>query len=183
MVLKRYNFKKPLNLLKDLFRPTRAMRAFRLAHHLELAGLPTARPLAAGIRTRFGLTTTSYLLMKELKGAVPLEEATQDQSCLVAGVARLVGRLHDEGFSHRDLKITNLMVGPKGQLYLIDLEGLRFVGRIGVRRAHADLERLQRSALTIPTLEPGWLRPFLRAYCQVRRIRGRAASQFFRWSS
>ena len=35
-VVKRYNFKKPLNLLKDFFRPTKARRAFQLGYHLEL---------------------------------------------------------------------------------------------------------------------------------------------------
>jgi len=183
VVLKRYNLKKPINMVKDLFRPCRAMRAFRLGHHLELVGIPTARPLAAGVRRRAGLTVASYFLMEELIGALPLAEAKQDQSFLVAAVARLVGHLHDEGFSHRDLKISNLMVGPKGQLYLIDLEGLAFVGRVRMRRAHADLARLQRSALTIPHLERGWLRQFLRAYCQVRHIRGRAATQFLRWAT
>ena len=179
-VLKRHNFKKPLNLVKDLFRPSRAMRALRLAHHLELVGIATASPVAAGELRRAGVVLRSYFLMHELKGAVPLEASTRSQGGLVAAVARLVGRLHDEGFTHRDLKVSNLMVDPDGKVHLIDLEGLRFVGEISSARAHADLGRLQRSALDLARLRPGWRRQFLQAYCQVRRIRGRAAAQFLR---
>src|SRR6185436_5321827 len=46
LVLKRYNFKKPLNLLKDFFRASRGRRSYRKAYHLELCGVPTARVIA-----------------------------------------------------------------------------------------------------------------------------------------
>jgi hypothetical protein len=47
VVLKRFNFRRVLRPLKDLFRESRACAAFRKAYHLELCGIPTARVLAA----------------------------------------------------------------------------------------------------------------------------------------
>ena len=73
-VLKRYNFRRVSRLFKDLFRTSPAFDSFRKAYHLELAGIRTARPVAAAERRVLRFLIRSYFLMEEIPGAVSLEE-------------------------------------------------------------------------------------------------------------
>ena len=72
LVLKRFNFRKVQNLFKDLFRRSRAERAFQKAYHLELVGVPTARPIASAQRRVAGVLLRSYILMEELQEVTEL---------------------------------------------------------------------------------------------------------------
>jgi tRNA A-37 threonylcarbamoyl transferase component Bud32 len=174
LVLKRFNFRKVENLFKDLFRPSRARRAFRKAYHLELAGVPTARPIAAAQRRVCGILLRSYLLMEEIAGAVNLSAWLRSgpvpEPALVRQAAQLVARLHDEGFSHRDLKLSNLALGADGRLCVLDLDGLQFQLVVPDNRIAADLERLDRAARKFPVVTAAHRRLFLRAYCKARRL-------------
>ena len=102
VVLKRYNLRKLTNLLKDLFRASKARRAFRKAYHLELAGVPTARPLATADRRLGGLLLRSYLLMEEIPDAQHLGQWRGDPYVAARTAAALLPKLHHEGFRHRD---------------------------------------------------------------------------------
>jgi tRNA A-37 threonylcarbamoyl transferase component Bud32 len=175
LVLKRFNFRKLENIVKDLFRPSRARRAFRAAYHLELLGIPTARPIAAADRRILGVLVRNYLLMEELVEAVDLgkhlaggwvpDDATVQQAAL------LIARLHHEGFSHRDLKESNLVLGMGGKLFILDLDGLKFLHEVPLSRAVADLERLARGAGKYPQVTAVHLRLFWRTYCRAQRAR------------
>jgi tRNA A-37 threonylcarbamoyl transferase component Bud32 len=175
LVLKRFNFRKLENIVKDLFRPSRARRAFRAAYHLELLGIPTARPIAAADRRILGVLVRNYLLMEELAEAVDLgklliggwvpDDATVRQAAL------LIARLHHEGFSHRDLKESNLVLGKGGKLFILDLDGLKFLHEVPLSRAVADLERFARGVVKFPAVTRRHRCLFLRTYCRARRLR------------
>lgn len=175
LVLKRYNLRKLANLLKDLFRASKARRGFRKAYHLELTGVPTARAIATADRRFGGLLTRSYLLMEEIPDAIDLTKYLRaggtPEPEIVHAAARLLARLHDEGFSHRDLKESNLVLGPHRQLYLIDLDGLTFLGTVPPERAAADLERLARGAAKHPAVTRLDRSRFYRTYLRARRLR------------
>jgi tRNA A-37 threonylcarbamoyl transferase component Bud32 len=130
VVIKQYNLRRPSRLLKDLFRRSRAVRAYQKAYHLELAGIATARPLAAGRRG-----FTSWLVMEEIPNARPAS---------VEAARKLIERLHEAGFSHRDLKPSNIVMNDKGEAVLIDLEGLRFVGEVSPQQRAKDWARFER---------------------------------------
>jgi len=174
LVLKRFNFRKIENIVKDLVRPARARRAFRAAYHLELVGIPTARPIATAARRGGGLLFRSYLLMEEIAGATELgaylRASPAPPAALVQQAARLIARLHEEGFSHRDLKETNLVLDREGRLYLLDLDGLKFLRRVPARRAAADLERLARGVAKYSAVTAQHRRLFLRTYCRARSL-------------
>jgi tRNA A-37 threonylcarbamoyl transferase component Bud32 len=171
VVLKRYNLRKWGNVLLDLFRGSRGRRCFYKAYHLERCGIPTARPIATADEQVFFLPRRSYFLMEEIKGAVPLRSwsGNKRQACKLLG--ELLGRMHREGFTHRDLKGGNILLDDQGQPHLIDLDGLRFVRRVSDSQAAADLARLARDV-------QGWPRQvsrsdrarFLTAYCQARKL-------------
>jgi tRNA A-37 threonylcarbamoyl transferase component Bud32 len=129
VVMKHYNLRRPSRLIKDLFRRSRAVKAYLKAYHLELVGVPTARPFAAGQRW-----FTSWLVMEEIANARPAD----------ADAARkLIARLHEAGFSHRDLKPSNIVANERGT-YLIDLEGLCFLGEVSPEQRAKDLARFER---------------------------------------
>lgn len=174
-VLKRFNFRKAQNLIKDLARRSRAERAFQKAYHLEIVGIPTARAVAAARRRSYGILLRSYFLMEELPRVTDLgawlKAGNNPESGMVQELGRLIARLHEEGFSHRDLKFSNIVVGPDRQLSLLDLDGVAYVHELASGRAAADLRRLARVANAVPAIGMRWRRMFVRAYCQARKLR------------
>ena len=175
LVLKRFNFRKVENLVKDLFRPSRARRAFRAAYHLELLGIPTARPIAAADHRICGVLARSYFLMEEVPGATDLGKLLRGgwvpQKETVKQVAELIAKLHSEGFSHRDLKESNLVLGSGGKISILDLDGLRFLRKVTEIRASLDLDRLARGVEKYPSVTAMHRRNFLMTYCRARRAR------------
>ena len=174
-VLKRYNFKKTENLIKDIFRPSRASRAFRTAYHLELLGIPTARPIASADKRMLGLPARSYFLMEEIAGAVDLgtylRNGGQPDMELVQQVARFVAKLHNEGFSHRDLKQTNLLLDGDRKIRLIDLDGVKFIWSVPENRCAADLVRLAEGMQKFPAVTSRYRFHFLLAYGRARGLK------------
>lgn len=166
-VIKRYNFKKPLNLVKDLFRSTKAKRAFQLGYHLELVGVATPRVIAMTEHRTFGLALRSYLVMEKIVEATDLSDNNCYSRDFIRCLAKLIGRMHAEGFVHRDLKASNVLVDLSGKPYLIDLDGLSFMGQVSPCLAVSNLKRLERGLVgkTIFT-RLNWM-SFLRTYCSM----------------
>ena len=171
-VLKRYNLRRLSRLVKDLFRTSPAYASFRKAYHLELLHIPTARPVAAAEKRLCRFLLKSYFLMEEIPGAVSLEARLRDgpelDQRLIESVGHLLGRLHGEGFSHRDLKSSNIILDSSEQPRLIDLDGLTFIGELPSARAKTDLERIARSVATAASVGRRQRIRFLRAYLRSR---------------
>ena len=175
VVMKRYNFRKLLNLAKDLSRASRARRSYRKAYHLELLGIPTARSIAVADRRAGGFLLRSYFVMEEIAGATDLGAYLRSRGEPELGVIRqaasLVGKLHREGFHHMDLKETNLVFDQKGVLHLIDLDGLHFLRQVPPRRVVLALTRLQRGVEKCPNITRRHRFLFLLNYCRARGLR------------
>lgn len=174
LVLKRYNFKKPLNLLKDLFRGSRGRRGFRKAYHLELTGVATPRVLGTADHRMCGLPSRSYVLMEMVPQAVDAGHWAGEPRAAARALARLVARMHDEGFTHRDLKETNLLFDATGAPQLIDLDGLEFVSEVSASEAGANLLRLAEGLKAAGQLNRSAAITFLLSYGRARRLRPRA---------
>lgn len=176
-VLRRLNYGKLSHRLRDFFRPARTQRAFHSGLLLEQAGIATARVLAAGEERRLRWPLRAYLLTEEIPGAVTLaallQQAHRQTRQAVGHLAILLAQLHNHGFSHRDLKATNVLFDNQLRPHLIDLDGVRRV-RFGVRaRAVADLARL---AQDVPSVSVHLMVRFLKTYCH-----GRRADDWRRW--
>ena len=166
LVVKRYNFKKPLNLIKDLFRPTKARRAFQLGYHLELVGISTPRVVAVAEHRSLGFALRSYLVMEKIAEAKDLADMNYDMPNLTRSLAKLIGKMHAEGFVHRDLKASNILIDPYGKPYLIDLDGLTYSRQVSARMAVSNLKRLERGLIGKPLFTKlNWI-SFLRVYCR-----------------
>jgi len=144
LVLKRYNFRSD-RVLKDLFRHSKGLKAYRKAYHLELAGIPTAAALAAAEERHFGLRWRSFFLMTEIAPAQNLRWCVPDRAKLEAA-ARLIAHLHREGFSHADLKPDNILLDAEERAFIVDVDALCFVGRLSAQQVEADLEPFFRAA-------------------------------------
>ena len=168
LVLKRFNLRKFGNLVKDLFRLSKARRAYLKAYHLEIAGVPTARAIATADRRVAGLLLRGYFLMEAISDARHLGQWTGEACAAARQLADVLAKLHNEGFSHRDLKETNLVFDGAGKLHIIDLEGLEYLEAVPPTRATADLARFARGAEKVAAFTPSLRRIFLRRYAKAR---------------
>ena len=124
---------------------TRAFREWRLLRELVALALPVPHPVAARY-LRDGLFYRADLITEELPSRLTLAQA------LAAGplpperwaaVGRCIGRFHAHGVRHADLNAHNVVLDPRGDVYLLDFDR----GRIVARGAWelAVLARLERS--------------------------------------
>ncbi|WP_435017516.1 lipopolysaccharide kinase InaA family protein [Tundrisphaera sp. TA3] len=190
VIYKRFNAKKPMEVLLNLVRPSRAGRAWQAGQHLRSRGLPTPQNLAyivqPGVR-RWNwlsrhLTRRAYLLTIKAEPSVTLgdyaklvlpsaspEHRRERIECLTLGLARLLRTLHDRSISDRDLKAANILIvgdpdGPEPELTLIDLVGVQLLYPLPAGRRLQNLARLQISLADVPGRTRTDSLRFLRAY-------------------
>jgi tRNA A-37 threonylcarbamoyl transferase component Bud32 len=176
LVLRRLNYGKLRHRLRDLFRPSRARRALWNGLMLEQAGIATARAWAAAERRVWRWPLSAYLVTEEICAAATLAKLVGrnrwPNRTILHRLAHLIARLHDQGFSHRDLKATNILFDAKLQPFLIDLDGIRRVGKLREQRMAMDLAVLARGTLLMRRVSTisGWR--FLKKYCESRQMQG-----------
>jgi hypothetical protein len=156
---KRFRPRTPGEALRGAFRTSPALKAWRLAHALEIRGIATPKPLLAASRRRLGIPAESVLFCEGYPDARPLDAFAREARAggreggrrwrgFLARLGRLVGRMHRLGFSHRDLKAGNVLAvgGAAAAPVLADLDGLRSRGTVAPARRAKDLARLLRTA-------------------------------------
>lgn len=173
--VKRPRRKQFWKILPDMFRPSRPARAFKLGHELLTRRIATALPLAA-IERRTGLFLRESILITEAvdsphmydflktwlsippRGDTPLSEPQQRQLAqeVLWQLGRVLQQLHDNNFSHRDLKATNIRIrwldGTRPEVVLVDLDGLRHVRMMTTQQRFKGLMRLNVSVLQCPSV-------------------------------
>jgi tRNA A-37 threonylcarbamoyl transferase component Bud32 len=158
VIAKRVNVKSFGSLLKNLVRPTQALRAWRNGQSLHDRWLPTPRPLLMLHRYRFGVPREGYLFVECVPDALGLTEALHaatGQTAVVRrwvdALARILRLMHDRGMSHGDLKAANVLIaGASRDLttyhpVLIDLAGATAALAISTANRQRDLMRLAAS--------------------------------------
>ncbi len=175
--VKRARRKHRIRWLTDLFRPSRALRAFRLGHSLLARRIHTALPLAAMEKRRGRLLVDSILITEAVDDALHLNKFltrylgnhTEGDALeaparkrlaqqVLWQLGRLLRHLHQNRFAHRDLKAANLLVHWQGEpavspeLTLVDLDGVRQVCHLSARREFRGLMRLNVSLLECPVV-------------------------------
>lgn len=142
--------------LRNAFRASRDLRAWKCGYALLNRDLPTARPLAVLERRFLGLRLDSLIVAEVIRDSVDLEtlatrdlpampprEQRQVKDTLVRRLVRLIKQMHERGFAHRDFKAPNVLIASVDdgcdamRPWLIDLDGLR------LRRHVSDHDRLR----------------------------------------
>lgn len=191
--------KRRWKVLLDCLRRARPMRAFSLGHSLLTRRIATALPLAT-LERRAGPMLTDSILITEAVDARRMDRfldtwlsdappaALQHQADadtqltppqrrqlgreVLWQLGKLLQRLHDNRFAHRDLKATNLLVrwqpGQTPEIVLVDLDGLSRRLMITARTRFQGLMRLNVSLLKCPSVNRAGRLRMLMGY--LRRI-------------
>jgi tRNA A-37 threonylcarbamoyl transferase component Bud32 len=178
----------------SLFRRSRSLRAWHLGHALRERGIDAARPLLVCEPRTGWLQWESYLATQWIDGdhlhdyarriaalgAVDCRQGTRSTAVILG---RMLGRMHAWNVGHRDLKAQNLMLAEQGgrlHAFLIDLDGVRLVGRLSEQRRARNLARLATSMEAHPWLTRSDKLRFLRAYLAVAPLERHTWKWFWR---
>ena len=176
VILKRFNVRRPSELVKNLLRRSPALRSWVVGHSLRDRWLPSPRPLAYFHRTRHGFPAEGYLLTEKVSGAVELRDGVR--RAVLEKLARTVRAMHDRGVSHRDLKAPNVLLEDGDSPTLIDLVGVQTCARVSFRQRAKELARLNASFLT--TARNSDRLRFLRTYLSAGPRRPEGWKQWWR---
>jgi hypothetical protein len=172
-VVRRTNYGKWVQRFKDVFRPSRARRAFFRGLRLERAGVPTPQMLAVAEVRRLRWPVAAYLVCDEVTGAQTLAEIARNGSrCgrrMVEGFACVLARMHDRGVIHRDLKAGNILFDGNLDPWIIDMDGVHFVQKVSLPQIVRDFRALARVVVRNPHLRRPGLR-LLVCYCRQRDL-------------
>jgi tRNA A-37 threonylcarbamoyl transferase component Bud32 len=136
--------------LSDALHGSRARRA--LAASRRVAAVPLLQPeiVALAERRAAGVVRESFLLTRFESGADPLpvalarlRNAPSERRALARRLGETIGTLHAAGLDHPDLKHSNLLVDPAGQILLLDLDALGSLGPLAWRRRVRALAQLE----------------------------------------
>jgi heptose I phosphotransferase len=150
---------------------------------LERIGIATMQVVGHGKRGRIPARQQSFIITKELKPTISLEDLCRDwrtqppslhlKRALIARVADIARKLHDNGMVHRDLYLCHFLMDTGDEavhppnasppLYLIDLHRTERRRRIKERWRVKDVAGLYFSSMDIGLTQRDRLR-FVEAY-------------------
>jgi tRNA A-37 threonylcarbamoyl transferase component Bud32 len=137
---KEYLRRSPVDWLKELFYPCRALRAFHASHMLTESGFLSPTVIAAGWAGRGRLGKRSFLATEEVTDARPIYKylvrphcdenpcTLRDRRNLLRAIGRTVGRMHRAGIIHGDLRPGNVLarkVAGCWEFFFLDNERTR----------------------------------------------------------
>jgi hypothetical protein len=137
--LKRYNYPPKVgqivNWISHRRRAATADYDWLASEELDRAGVWTAQIIAYGAQWHRGFEKRSFVLIREITEAKPLEEELplcfrksnvgQSQRLrqrFVKNIADFIRRFHDTGYRHRDLYLSHVFYDRHGEFHLIDLQ-------------------------------------------------------------
>lgn len=137
--------------LADVVRGSAASRAWRAGHGIALRRIGVALPQAWLEHRRAGVPVCSWVVLEDLRPAVPAAFALEQglaPGIVLDTLVRLLIDLHRQGVDHGDLQGTHILLrsGPRGlEAQLIDLEAVRFRARLPEARRVQALAELNAS--------------------------------------
>lgn len=150
--IKRYNCTGWLYRLKNMVRPSRALRSWHAAIRFRDYGVPTPEPLFCLEERHCRLLDRAYIIFPFLQNGIDLLrlwlqlDPAEQEACLVR-LAAVFGHMHKQGVYHGDTNWRNILVRRAEDQWLfdlIDLDGCRFIKKPSKRMALRDLNHFDR---------------------------------------
>lgn len=186
-------------ILADRFRGSAGFRAWVAGHGLLARDIGATLPLAYCERHQFGLPTSSLVILEDLTPAKPADTLGQTAPLpTLEALTKIAITLHQKGVDHGDLKASHVYVAQasndgaaQGTTHLLDLEGVKFRGRLSERTRMQALIELNASlgdafpnSARLAAFERYWRAlPFARSKTEVlREIVVQSLKRKHRWS-
>jgi hypothetical protein len=151
--VKRYNFQGLGYALKDLFRVSRAKRAWIASNSCVMRGLSVAEPVVYLERRRGRFLLESYLVSNTVEGQNLTEITAQrgrqfsEKRDWIDDLAQFLARMHGRQVANRDLKGANVVVSRtrsgRYDIFMVDFDGVE-IGPVSWRVRVKNLTRLAR---------------------------------------
>jgi len=164
--------------VKDLFRPSKAFRAWVAGNGLAVRGVPSLRPLALWERREGRGRKESFLVMEASEKGLEMDRYILRgfgdigrKRLFVRHFAGWLARLHQRNVYHQDMKTCNLVVSEKGEawdFHLLDLEDLRLEKKIAEKGLFKNLLQLNTSIPKSLTRTDRWR--FFKEYTRLQPI-------------
>jgi tRNA A-37 threonylcarbamoyl transferase component Bud32 len=139
-VLKYYKYRGFLKGLVDMFRASKAMRAWRMGNRLLELGINTPVPLAIGEQRTLQWLRKSFLITREVPRFTALDhylticnmpsskEKIERKKAFIKSLAENIREMHDKGLAHSDPKADDNILVQKDRnrgvaFYFVDLDG------------------------------------------------------------
>ncbi len=114
---KKFLHRSSVDLIKHIFRPSRAKRAFQASLMLEVNGFTAPAVVAMGELKKGPFCSETFLVTVEVENALPIHTYISDRSekqlCakrdLIRSLGRTIGRMHSMGIFHGDLRLGNIL--------------------------------------------------------------------------
>lgn len=171
--------------ISSFVQSNRAWQNWQIGNWCLKNGISTPCPVAAIVPRRHVANRNSYLVTEwidhanDLHGYMQnLEKRTAEKRTirlreLAVLLGRLLGKMHNSGMSHRDLKAGNFLVVEQLeslQIYLIDLDGARLYRHLDFKRKARNLSRLGLAISPFRFLSASNMLRFLKTYLQESAI-------------
>ncbi len=161
IIIKQWERQGQLRILKDIFRPCKAVKEWKISNELLRRGIQSPVPLAVGERRKFRLLSDSFLINRKIPNAVnishyissltpPLSEMKRREKWkFIRSLAGTIKDVHNKGLFHGDLNTSNIMVqmreGKEPVFYFVDFGGSGLRKRLYLNQRIKDLARLNES--------------------------------------
>ncbi len=150
--IKRYNCAGWLYRLKNMVRPSRALRSWHAALRFRDCGVPTPEPLFCLEERHWGFLGRAYIIFPFFADGIdllrlwPQLDPVAQETCLDR-LAVILGHMHVQGVYHGDTNWRNILVRRhenEWRFDLIDLDGCRFMKKPSKEKAMRDLNHFNR---------------------------------------
>jgi tRNA A-37 threonylcarbamoyl transferase component Bud32 len=164
-------------LVKDNVQPSHLWRSWQRASQLMEAGIPVQPPIAILTLRRWGVIRKMVYVCEYMPDMTPLSDVMSEtcasddcvaKTGMLKAVASRLRFMHDQGFSHYDLKSSNILVQYRAEhwsIMFIDLESVRRHRAMTVETRAIDLGRLWLALLPLTTSYER--EQFLQAYAAI----------------
>jgi tRNA A-37 threonylcarbamoyl transferase component Bud32 len=153
--VKQFRYSRFRDIFKDLFRPSKGLRAWVAGNGLVTRGIPSLRPLALLEQRNWWGSGQSFFVMEASEKGLEMDRYIlrgfghfRRKRLFVQHFSRWLSHLHQKNLYHRDMKTCNIFVSENGEtwdFYLLDLEDIRLDEKVDEKGLFKNLLQLNTS--------------------------------------